>query len=115
MRPCPSCGKEIKDIAVLCKWCLVEVGPLGAEGQRPRGKWYCPTCGYVGGRASYTKGSLGMAVLLYLLMILPGVLYSVWRLTSKYEGCPKCQAPQMIPADSPKATAALLASPPKPL
>lgn len=68
---------------------------------------YCPICGTVGTSKKYTKGTLGLEVLLWLCFLVPGVLYSVWRLTSRYRGCPSCKAPNMIPADSPKAREAL--------
>lgn len=70
---------------------------------------YCVNCGTVGAPKTYTKGSMGMELLLWLAMIVPGVLYSLWRLTSRYKGCPQCGAANMIPADSPKARALSLA------
>jgi len=66
---------------------------------------FCTRCGSTGIPRGYTKGSFGVELLLWLCMILPGVLYSVWRLTSKYKGCPSCKAEGMIPADSPMAKA----------
>jgi len=68
---------------------------------------FCPRCGTTGIPKSFTKGSFGMELLLWLCFILPGLLYSVWRLSSRYKGCPACKAPGMIPADSPIAKAAL--------
>jgi hypothetical protein len=38
---------------------------------------------------------------------IPGAIYSVWRLSTRYEGCPSCLQPGMIPADSPLAVRAL--------
>lgn len=67
---------------------------------------YCQNCGSVGLPTTRVKGSFGVEVVLWLLMILPGLLYSVWRLTTKEQVCPKCGAPHMIPVDSPKARAA---------
>ena len=121
MRPCPQCGKSIKDLATICKFCEQPVpaapptvesdgSPIAARAAQLNDQskqWYCPTCGTVAWPRTYTKGTFGMEVLLWLLMILPGVLYSLWRITSKYKGCPKCGAPNMIPASSPKARAAL--------
>ncbi len=63
----------------------------------------CKACGYRGRPKTITKGSLGMEVILWLMMVLPGLLYSVWRHASRYSGCPQCSAPDIIPETSPVA------------
>ena len=50
----------------------------------------CQDCGYVGKPKSITKGSFFLEVVLWLCFLLPGILYSAWRLNSRYEGCPEC-------------------------
>ena len=60
----------------------------------------CASCGYRGAPKRHTKGSMVIELALWLLLIVPGLIYSLWRLSSKYDGCPKCGAPNMIPADS---------------
>ena len=37
-----------------------------------------------------------------LLFILPGLIYTIWRGTSKYDVCPECNHPTMIPVDTPE-------------
>jgi len=99
-------------VARTCPWGpdgKPDFGAARASGGKLVGGWYCTQCGAVGNQKKYTKGSFGIEILLYLLMILPGLLYSVWRLTTKYAGCPKCQAANMIPVSSPVAQAALRA------
>lgn len=71
---------------------------------------YCPNCGTVAKPKKVTKGSFLIEVFLWLLFIIPGVIYSLWRLTTKAEVCPKCGAPNMIPSDSPKALQAFNAA-----
>lgn len=68
---------------------------------------YCPNCGTVAKPKKVTKGSFIIEVFLWLLMIVPGLLYSLWRMTSKTVACPSCGAPNMIPTSSPKARQAL--------
>ena len=68
---------------------------------------YCSNCGTVGTPKARTKGSFIIEVFLWLCFILPGVIYSLWRLTSREKVCPACGSPNMIPLDSPKARAAL--------
>lgn len=63
----------------------------------------CPKlCGFVGKPKRYTKGSLGWEIVLWVLGILPGLFYSVWRLSTRYEGCQKCRYPYIVPEDSPE-------------
>jgi hypothetical protein len=59
----------------------------------------------------YMKGTFVTEVLLWLFFLLPGLIYSIYRLSSKYDGCPDCGAPNMIPVGSPAARAAGAALP----
>lgn len=78
----------------------------------PRGARYCLTCGTVARPTTHTRGAFVIEVLLWLCFLLPGMLYTLWRLTTRQKVCPACGAPNMLPVDSPKAKAALAASPP---
>lgn len=68
---------------------------------------YCPSCGTVGVPQFRKSGSTSVAVVLWLLGILPGLIYSIWRASTKRYVCPKCEQTGVIPLDSPKAVAAL--------
>jgi hypothetical protein len=57
----------------------------------------CPNCAYEGKARKYTKGSFLIELLLWLLFILPGLLYSLWRVSSRYTGCPNCQYQYVYP------------------
>ena len=70
---------------------------------------YCPNCGMVGVPQFRKSGSTGVEVLLWLFMLLPGIIYSIWRASTKRWVCPKCEQTGMIPLDSPKAKAAIRA------
>jgi hypothetical protein len=61
----------------------------------------CTTCGYIGRSKRVTKGSILIELLLWLAFLIPGLIYSLWRITSRYDACPKCGSPNMIPTDSP--------------
>jgi hypothetical protein len=61
----------------------------------------CTTCGFVGYPKKYCKGSFLLEVVLWLCFLVPGFIYSIWRLTSKYDGCPACKNASMIPVDTP--------------
>ncbi len=65
-------------------------------------KMICTECGFTGKPKLQAKGSMAMEIVLWLLFLIPGFIYSMWRLTSKQKVCPKCQHPNMIPLDSPR-------------
>jgi hypothetical protein len=47
------------------------------------------------------KGSILIELLLLCFFIVPGIIYSIWRLNTRQKICPKCKNPSMIPSDSP--------------
>lgn len=70
-------------------------------------KLYCVNCGTIAIPVNFTKGSFFMEVILWLFFIVPGLIYSVWRLASRYKACPACKSPNMVPLNSPRARADL--------
>ena len=62
----------------------------------------CPNCGYTGKAKSITKGSILIELVLWLFFIIPGLIYSLWRLTTRHPACPQCGATNMVPLDSPR-------------
>ncbi len=68
-----------------------------------RGDWYCTTCGHVGRSGTFTKGSLGIEIVLWLFFLIPGLIYSLWRLSNRYGVCRNCDRGTIIPCHSPKA------------
>jgi hypothetical protein len=61
----------------------------------------CSSCGTVGRAKTVTRGSLLIEIFLWLCLIVPGLLYSLWRLTSRHKACGACGAQTLIPLDSP--------------
>lgn len=49
------------------------------------------------------KGSILVELALWLFFIVPGLIYSIWRHASVYQGCAKCGSNALIPLDSPVA------------
>lgn len=62
----------------------------------------CPNCGYRGQGKRLTKGYFAVEMILWMLLIIPGIIYSIWREASRYQGCPNCGAANLVPADSPR-------------
>lgn len=61
----------------------------------------CRSCGSVGKPKSVTKGSFIAELFLWLCFLLPGALYTVWRLTTRHKACRACGGSEIIPAESP--------------
>ena len=73
------------------------------ENVTSKGNFICSVCGSIGKPIRIIKGSFLIELALWLFFILPGLVYSLWRLTSKYEACPQCKSSLMIPLSSPVA------------
>lgn len=63
----------------------------------------CTTCGTIGPTKRLMKGSFVMELFLWMLFLIPGLIYSLWRLTTAHQGCRKCGGSNVIPLDSPVA------------
>lgn len=63
----------------------------------------CTTCLHQGAPKSVTRGSFLVEVALWLCFLLPGLIYSLWRLSTRRKACAACGGIALIPLDSPKA------------
>jgi len=61
----------------------------------------CSTCGTVGKPKSVTKGSTLIELVLWLCLLVPGFIYSLWRLTTRTKACRSCGAENLVPMESP--------------
>lgn len=68
-----------------------------------RGAVHCMTCGHDGQAVSRVRGHLWLEVLLWLALLVPGLVYSLWRQTTRARGCALCGSAQIVPADAPAA------------
>ena len=79
----------------------------------------CSDCGSNGKPEKLIQGQFLMELLLWgsgilvilfskmlfgfwLIAMLPGVFYTIWRITTKYDGCKVCNSKNIVPLDSPK-------------
>lgn len=76
-------------------------GPAAPDGRAV----HCMTCGVEAPPISRTRGSIGMEVVLWVCFLVPGLIYSVWRLTTRRMVCSACGAENIIPVQSPAAIA----------
>lgn len=89
--------KRVRDSAIRAK---------GPDFDDPKAR-FCPRCHYRGRPLWKVRGTFAVELLLYFFFVLPGIAYSLWRLTNKYTVCPECGEANMVPVTSPAAQAAL--------
>lgn len=62
--------------------------------------YICTKCDYVGKRKAIKRGSGALELFLWLVLLIPGPFYTLWRIFNKKYQCPHCGEEVMIPADS---------------
>lgn len=67
---------------------------------------YCSTCGHEGPTKLKTKGSLLIEIVLWICFIVPGLVYSLWRISTRHKVCTQCGSSTLLPTQSPMAIAA---------
>jgi len=61
----------------------------------------CGRCGTVGAPRKETPGSIWIEVVLWLCFVVPGLVYSIWRLSRRHEVCRACGSAELLPLNSP--------------
>jgi hypothetical protein len=61
----------------------------------------CADCGTVGKGKTVTRGSFLIEIILWLCFIVPGLIYTVWRLTTRGKACSACGGTKLLPLDTP--------------
>jgi len=64
---------------------------------------FCTTCGSQSPTKAVTRGSIWIELILWLCLIVPGLIYSIWRMTNRVSVCAACGATTVVPVDSPVA------------
>jgi hypothetical protein len=64
-------------------------------------KMICDRCGTIGRPKKERQGSFAVELVLWLLFCLPGLVYSVWRLSASFVSCRSCGG-AVIALDSPR-------------
>lgn len=65
----------------------------------------CPNCGAIGSPKTQVRGSFLVEIVLWICILLPGLIYSIWRISTKQKVCRTCGAPNLVPLDSPRGVA----------
>lgn len=61
----------------------------------------CSNCGSQGDPKRCTPGSLFIELILWLCFVIPGLIYTIWRVCARHDVCRKCGSRALIPTDSP--------------
>jgi len=61
----------------------------------------CTTCGHIGASRSTTRGSIFIEIVLWLCFLVPGLIYSIWRITTRTPACESCKSFTVVPLTSP--------------
>ena len=70
---------------------------------KPRNLGICTQCGAVGKPKTTTPGHFLVELILWLCFLLPGLIYSVWRLSARRPTCRTCGAIRsLVPLQSPR-------------
>ncbi len=69
------------------------------------GKRHCMQCGVDGLPKRQTKGSLAIEIILWLCFLVPGLIYSIWRISTRFDACPACGSNKLVPLNAPAAVA----------
>ena len=75
----------------------------------------CTNCGHVGSTTTVTKGHFALEVVMWICFLVPGIIYSVWRLTTRQEACSVCGNVNLLPKAAPMAQKFLRENPPEKL
>ena len=59
----------------------------------------CPNCLNQSKPKTKIRGSILIEIILWLCLIIPGLIYSLWRSGSRYKVCPSCNATGMMVVD----------------
>lgn len=60
----------------------------------------CTTCHTVGQTKTQVKGSIFTEIILWCFFLVPGIIYSIWRLSSKQTVCGACGSTALVPTSS---------------
>ena len=76
--------------------------PVNTVPPKPIKGYICANCGKIAKPRTVTRGNILIEIILWLAFLIPGLIYSIWRLTTRYKACPHCLAPNPVPLDSPR-------------
>jgi len=92
---------ELVIIVAACCLAAFALVMRGRERAATGGGFICPNCETQGRPETETKGSIFIEIILWICLIVPGLIYSIWRLTTRHKVCGVCGS-NVIPLSSPR-------------
>lgn len=62
----------------------------------------CNQCGTISSGKTITKGNILLEVVLWCMLLVPGLIYTIWRHLTRYKGCRECGSAELVPLESPR-------------
>lgn len=82
-------------ILAIAIWLIIRNKSNAAE-------YICTRCGWKGRPKKGLNGNAAVELLLWLLFIVPGIIYTIYRGNNRPLICRECGATEMVPLDSPR-------------
>jgi len=76
---------------------------LRIRSQQAAQTFVCRSCLTEAPAKTVTPGSFLIEVFLWLCLIVPGVIYSLWRVSARKRACSACGSPDLVPSGTPMA------------
>lgn len=67
-----------------------------------RKEFVCTNCYHIGVPKTAVRGSAVVEILLWFCLLVPGLIYTIWRAGGAYKACRQCGGDNLVPADSPR-------------
>ena len=64
-------------------------------------QYVCRECEQACRAVRLTRGRFWLEVTLWILFFPVGIVYSIWRLSTRYNGCPACGSERLVDAETP--------------
>jgi len=65
-------------------------------------KKICANCGVTAIPKRFTKGSILIEIILWIIFLIPGLIYSFWRISTREDVCPSCKSSNIVGLRSPR-------------
>lgn len=67
-----------------------------------KGTPICASCGTLDATRTNTPGSIFIEIILWIVLIIPGVIYSIWRHMARKKVCAECGGTELLPIGTPR-------------
>ncbi|MCP1675437.1 hypothetical protein J2T57_002587 [Natronocella acetinitrilica] len=80
----------------------IAYGLMTSQNRKHGRQRVCADCATVANPKRKPRGSMGVEIILWLLFIIPGLIYSIWRQSTYRATCPECGSDNLVPLNTPR-------------